>query len=153
MSLKEKLKQELETSQKRQVDWEKRKSDWLKSVEELQELIVGWFSDYQSEGLVSFSYTDKTHSEEYIGEYKVRVLHLNFANGREVVVEPMGTLIIGAWARFDFYLRGYNSNKYYILRFRNEDKFSWNIIDSEKKKGQQPLTKEYLEKVIGEWLS
>ncbi len=153
MSLKERLKQELKTSKESPVDWEKRKRDWLESVEELYRLVTSWFSDYKSEGLVNFSYSEKTHSEEYIGEYTVKVLHLNFANGKEIVIEPMGTLIIGAWARFDFFLRGYNSNKYYILRFKDEDNFSWHIVDAEKKKGQHPLSKEYLEKVIDGWMS
>ncbi|MEM7107894.1 MAG: hypothetical protein AAF519_06685 [Bacteroidota bacterium] len=154
MGLKERLKRELKTDHKSDVNWEKRKNDWLNSIETLYGRITGWFSDYESEGLVSFDYSEKTHSEDYIGEYSTKKLHLRFTNGKEVVVEPMGTLIIGAWGRFDFYLRGYNSHKYYILIFKDDDQSPrWSIVNAETKKEQQPLSKRYLEKVIDTWFS
>ncbi|MBK8584934.1 MAG: hypothetical protein IPN88_05715 [Bacteroidetes bacterium] len=70
----------------------------------------------------------KENTEEYIGNYKVNILHLCFTTGKEIVIEPIGTLIIGAWARFDVYARGYNSGKYFILRYKEESgEFTWHI--------------------------
>jgi hypothetical protein len=154
MSLKDKLKQELQEKQKSQVDWNKRRNEWLESVNELNTLITGWFADYQTEGLLEFKTTEKNNREEYIGQYTVNVLHLLFANGREIIIEPMGTLIIGAWGRYDIYVRGYNSGKYYILRHKDEnEQFTWNIVNAQTKRDVKPLSKESLEEIIEKWLS
>lgn len=154
MSLKEKLKQDIGAKKNAQIDWGKRKDEWLASVNELNQLITGWFSDYETEGLVEFKLTEESKSEEYLGAYTVNVLSLCFANGQEIIVEPIGTLIIGAWARFDFYVRGYNSGKYYILRDKSEEgQFSWRIVNAQTKSDSAPLTKKRLEEIIEQWLS
>ncbi|MBK8586393.1 MAG: hypothetical protein IPN88_13585 [Bacteroidetes bacterium] len=105
MNLKDKLKKEIQSSENSKVDWEKRKSEWINSVNELNEMIIEWFSDYKAEGLLDFKFSEKENTEEYIGNYKVNILHLCFTTGKEIVIEPIGTLIIGAWARFDVYAR------------------------------------------------
>jgi len=120
----------------------------------LDKLVTGWFSDYKTEGLLDFKRADKSITEEYIGEYTVKVLSLCFENGKEIIIEPMGTLIIGAWGRFDIYARGYNSGKYYILRYKSEEgQFSWHIVNAQTKRDTKPLTKESIEEIIEKWLS
>ena len=154
MSLKDKLKQEMQSKEKSKTDWTKRKKEWIASVNELNELVMNWFADYKTEGLVDFKLSEKSNSEEYIGAYKVNILHLCFANGKEIIIEPMGTLIIGAWGRFDVYARGYNSGKYYILRYINDKgQFSWHIVNAQTKRDIKLLTKENLEEIIEKWLS
>ena len=154
MALKEKLKQDLESRDKSQVDWDKRKQEWISSVNELNSQIKTWFSDYEAEGLVKFKLTQKQKTEEYIGQYKVNVLHMLFANDKEIIIEPMGTLIIGAWGRLDVYFRGYNSEKQYILRSREDNgNFSWQIVNAQNKREIRPLTKEALEELIEKWFS
>lgn len=154
MSLKDKLKKDLRSKKQSEIDWDKRKSDWINSVNELNQQIQDWFSDFKDEGLLEFKLNEKSNSEEYIGLYKVNELHLCFANGKEVVIEPMGTLIIGAWARFDVYARGYNSGKYYILRYKDEEgNYTWNIVNPDNRKNVEPLTKEVLEQIFDKWLS
>ena len=102
MNLKDKIKQDIVLQEQSKVDWKRRKVEWLESIDILFNLIKGWFNDYEKESLVKFSYSDKSMSEEYIGSYKTNVLHVNFANGKEIIIEPAGTLIIGAWGRCDF---------------------------------------------------
>ncbi len=154
MGLKDKLKQEIQDKEKSKIDWTKRKKEWVASVNELNKLITNWFTDYKTEGLVDFKLSEKSNAEEYIGKYKVNILHLCFANGKEIIIEPMGTLIIGAWGRFDVYARGYNSGKYYILRYKNDEgKFSWHIVNAQTKRDIKLLTKENLEEIIEKWLS
>lgn len=153
MNLKDRLKQEIRSQEKSQIDWTKRKYDWIASVDELYGLVTNMFNDYKTEGLLEFKWTEKQISEEYIGSYAVKILHLVFANGREIIVEPMGTLIIGAWGRFDFYARGYNSGKYYILCYKSDQgKFSWEVVNAQTKSDNGPLTKESLEQIIEKWL-
>ena len=90
MSLKDKLKKEIESAENSKVDWEKRRSEWLDSVKELHDLIMDWFNDYKTEGLVEFKFSQKENHEEYIGNYSVNILHLCFSTGKEIVVEPIG---------------------------------------------------------------
>ncbi len=154
MGLKEKLKQNIKSMENSQIDWSKRKDEWVNSVNELNELITNWFSDYKTDGLVKFEYSTKSNAEEYIGSYDVQMLHLCFPKDREIIIEPMGTLIIGAWGRFDMYARGYNSDKYYILLYKSETgDFSWNIVNAQTKKDSEVLNKEGLERIFDGWLS
>ena len=154
MNLKDKLKQEIKSNEEKKINWAKRKKDWIDSVKALDKLIIGWFDDYKKEGLLEFKVTTKQHREEYIGEYSVDILHLCFKNGKEIIIEPMGTLIIGAWGRLDIYVRGYNSGKYYILRNKDDQGvFSWQIVDALTKRDITLLTKISLEKIIEKWLS
>jgi len=153
IGLKEKLKRELKSDEQSHVDWVKRKNDWIASVDELNTQIQDWFGDFKEEGLVEFELTRKSNTEEYIGSYEVNVLHLNFTNGREVIVEPMGTLIIGAWARFDIFMRGYNSGRYYILRDKDKNgNFSWSIANPDHIRDIKPLNKVILEEIFDKWL-
>jgi hypothetical protein len=152
--LKDKLRNEIKSQENLQVDWEKRKEDWITKTNELNSIITDWFSDYKDEGLLDFKFSKKSNLEEFIGTYNVKVLHLCFANGKEIIVEPIGTLIIGAWGRFDLYARGYNSGKYYILLYKSDDgQFSWQIVNAQSKRNIKPLTKENLEEIIEKWLS
>ena len=154
MSLKDKLKKEIESAENSKVDWEKRRSEWVDSVKELDDLIMDWFSDYKTEGLLDFKFSQKENREEYIGNYTVNILHLCFSTGKEIVVEPIGALIIGAWARFDVYAKGYNSAKYLILRYKSDSgEFSWHISNPQNRRDVQPLTKEVLESIFEKWLS
>jgi hypothetical protein len=153
MSLKEKLKLDVRSKEKSQIDWTKRKEEWIASVNQLNEQIMSWFADYKLEGLVDFKVSEKSSHEEFIGTYKVNMLHLCFSNGIEIIIEPMGTFIIGAWARFDVYARGYNSAKYYILRYKSDEgQFSWHLANVQAKRDSKPLTKENLEEIIEKWL-
>ncbi len=154
MSLKEKLKQDIQLKDKAQVNWVKRKAEWIASVNDLNTMLMNWFNDYKVEGLLDFKLSKKNNSEEFIGSYIVNSLHLCFANGTEIIVEPMGTLIVGAWGRFDVYPRGYNSGKYFILLYKNEEgQFSWQIVDAQTKRDSKPFTKESLEEIFEKWLS
>ena len=154
MSLKEKLKQNIEFQEKDKQTWNIRRQEWLEAIDELNLLIITWFNDYKKEGLIDFTTSQKLNSEEFIGAYEVTVLHLIFSNQKEIIIEPKGTLIIGAWGRFDMYLRGFNSDRYYILRFKDESgSFSWNIRNPADKKSIIPLTKDNLEKIFEQWLS
>ncbi|HQW23328.1 MAG TPA: hypothetical protein PLI47_08505 [Bacteroidia bacterium] len=154
MNLKDKLKKEIQSNENSKVDWEKRKSEWINSVNELNEMIIEWFSDYKAEGLLDFKFSEKENTEEYIGNYKVNILHLCFTTGKEIVIEPIGTLIIGAWARFDVYARGYNSGKYFILRYKEESgEFTWHISNPQNRRDVQVLSKEVLESIFEKWLS
>lgn len=153
MALRDKL-QKIQPNNKSQIDWEKRKADWISSVDELNNKIKGWFNDYEKDNLLKFEITAKNIVEEFIGSYQVNELHLIFADNKDIVIEPMGTLIIGAWARFDIFVRGYNSEKYYILCYKDDFGIStWKIVNAQNKIDIVPLTKDRLEQIFEKWLS
>jgi len=153
MNLKDKLKQDIKSKKNSHIDWKIRMDERVGSVDQLDNLVTEWFSDYKTEGLLDFKRADKSITEEYNGEYTVKVLSLCFANGKEIIIEPMGTLIIGAWGRFDIYARGYNSGKYHILRYKSEEgQFSWHIVNAQTKRDIKPLTKESIEEIIEKWM-
>ncbi|MDZ7898450.1 MAG: hypothetical protein U5N85_10560 [Arcicella sp.] len=153
MALRDKL-QKIQPNDKSQIDWGKRRTDWISSVDELNNKIKEWFDDYANDNLLKFEITTKNIIEEFIGSYEVNELHLIFADNKEVVIEPMGTLIIGAWARFDIFVRGYNSEKYYILCYKDDsDKYTWKIVNAQNKIDAAPLTKRKLEQIFEKWLS
>jgi hypothetical protein len=60
MSLKEKLKLDVRSKEKSQIDWAKRKEEWIASVNQLNELIMNGFADYKLEGLVDFKFSEKS---------------------------------------------------------------------------------------------
>lgn len=153
MALRDKL-QKIQPNDKSQIDWEKRKADWISSVGELNNIIKEWFNDYENDNLLKFEITTKNIVEEFVGSYQVDELHLIFADNKDVVIEPMGTLIIGAWARFDIFVRGYNSEKYYILCYKDDfGKSTWKIVNAQNKMDIVPLTKDRLEQIFEKWLS
>jgi len=154
MSLKDKIKKEVELQEKEKVDWAEVKREWLDSIDSLYELLRNWFSDYEREKLLAFNISEKHLNEEYIGSYNAKLLHINFANGKEIIVEPVGRLIIGAVGRFDIYAKGFKTDKFYIIRYRDDDSvFSWHIVNRTQGRIVSPLTKEILEKTFEEWLS
>ena len=153
MALRDKL-QKIQPNDESQIDWDKRKKDWISSVDQLNNMIKSWFNDYEKDNLLKFEITTKNIIEEFVGSYEVNELHLIFADNKDVVIEPMGTLIIGAWARFDVFIRGYNSEKYYILCYKDDSGNStWKIVNAQNKIDIVPLTKERLEQIFEKWLS
>lgn len=155
MTLKERLKNDLRARSSSTIDWDKRREEWIASMNDFKSMILDWFEDYQKEGLVTFSFSKKAISEEFVGLYDAEILQLQFSNGKEIVLEPMGSLVIGASGRYDLFMRGFNSDKYYILKQRDDDDtdYSWFVVSAKNVTDNQKLSKESLEQIIEKWLS
>lgn len=155
MTLKERLKNDLRARSSSTIDWDKRREEWIASMNDFKSMILDWFEDYQKEGLVTFSFSKKAISEEFVGLYDAEILQLQFSNGKEIVLEPMGSLVIGASGRYDLFMRGFNSDKYYILKQRDDDDtdYSWFVVSAKNVTDSQKLSKESLEQIIEKWLS
>ncbi|MCM8510904.1 hypothetical protein J0904_02220 [Acinetobacter bereziniae] len=82
------------------IDWGKEKQDWLNFINIFYDQVKYWLEDYNSKGLVKYSYTNKNITEENIGSYEVKKLDLKLAGSR-VTFDPIGTLLIGAKGRID----------------------------------------------------
>lgn len=82
------------------IDWGKEKQDWLNFINIFYDQVKSWLEDYNSKGLVKYSYTNKNITEDNIGSYEVKKLDLILAGSR-VTFDPIGTLLIGAKGRID----------------------------------------------------
>ena len=82
------------------VDWNKTRDEWLNHIEHFYQMIKDWMKDYVKEGKVTIETRAMTLNEQPIGPYKTHKLVLKIAN-QEVVLSPVGTLLIGAAGRID----------------------------------------------------
>ena len=83
-----------------EIDWQARKSNWLKNIADLYAIIRKWLEPLERDGVVRFLTTNITLQEEQIGAYDVEVLTILIGK-QKVSFYPKGTMIIGADGRID----------------------------------------------------
>jgi hypothetical protein len=153
MGLKEKLEKIGETENKKDIDWEAVKTQWVNRVDELYKKISKWFSDLEKEGYVKIKYPREEIYDEYLGNYYIKAMEIKFANNETIVFEPISKNIMGADGRIDVYVRGLKVDKQMLLLFENGNgKYKWEIWPSKHGKNKKPLTKKNLETLFEEWV-
>ncbi|MDM8550382.1 hypothetical protein QUF72_09900 [Desulfobacterales bacterium HSG2] len=152
MSLKEKL-QKLKENRTHETDWEARKNEWIRATDELYGKIRTWFADLEGEYL-TFSFHKKNIEEESVGTYEINRLEIIFDDDDNAVIfDPVGTNIVSAYGRIDFYLRGCKADKCMIVRFREDDgSYQWEILKGGNGKRRTKLEKDVLEKIMEAWI-
>ena len=83
----------------KEINWTKKKEDWLAKLNKLYTDIESWLNDLEQD-VVSIKYIDKEINEDHIGIYTARKMILRIAD-EQVVLDPVGTLLIGAAGRVD----------------------------------------------------
>ena len=83
----------------KEINWLKKRDDCLAKLNELYADIESWLKNLEKD-VVSVNYVDKEINEEYIGIYNARKMILRIAD-EQVVLDPVGTLLIGAAGRVD----------------------------------------------------
>lgn len=152
MSLRDKLKRIKNEDGPVNVDWQARKVLWLKQLSELYTQIQSWLEEYKREGYLEFSATTTLITEDQIGQYSAPILKISIGN-RTLIFEPIGTLIIGAQGRVDFYISGYQMNKNFLLLRKDESgQFEWLIADPKNIRKAKKLDKITIENVIDSWI-
>jgi len=153
MGLKDKLKKIGETENKKDIDWEAVKTQWVNRVDQLYKKISKWFSDLEKEGYVKMKYPQEEIYEENLGNYYIKGMEIKFANNETIVFEPISKNIMGADGRIDVYVRGLKVNKQMLLLFESGNgKYKWEIWTSKHEKNKKPLTKKNLETLFEEWV-
>ena len=79
---------------------EKKKADWLKSIESLYNQIQKYLAGAIKEGSVKLTYKPKRIAEDYLGDYKVDEMLLQVGSER-AVFSPKGLNVVGATGRID----------------------------------------------------
>ncbi|MEK7433479.1 MAG: hypothetical protein AABZ74_10130 [Cyanobacteriota bacterium] len=153
MSLKEKLIKLRDNNVDNNTDWEKTKKTWLNDLDTIYSSIKSWFSDLEKEKLLTYSEETKTIQEEHIGTYDVNILKIH-TEINSIIFEPIGTLLIGAWGRIDFYSNNNPQDKMMLLKTKsqNTDDFVWEIRSKKDRFKGIEFTQKNLENVIEKWL-
>jgi len=94
------------------IDWNKRKNEWLIHLNSLYSDIVLWLEDYQGNGDILFNYEPIELNEEHIGIYECKRMKVRITS-EEILLEPVGTLLIGAKGRVD--VKGKNGTVKLVL--------------------------------------
>jgi hypothetical protein len=101
----ESRRKEQPKSLEKQVDWNARKAKWLNSIENLYKIV----DDIIVKNLKDAGYNIVTKKEEsrifedYIGAYSVSNYSIK-TDQFEILLNPMGTIIIGAYGRVNMVL-------------------------------------------------
>jgi hypothetical protein len=109
---------------------QRRKSEWLRSLEKLFSKIEEWLSEPVSQDLIKLGRETVALDEYKLGTYNAPRLVLQVGH-ETVYVEPVGSIIIGAKGRVDV-KRGGTSFK---LILTHEDK--WGILEPDRTVAEQ----------------
>lgn len=82
------------------VDWDKQRDEWLARLNALYARVESLLDKYLSSGQIQFKYKIVELTEEYIGSYSATQMTL-WIGRKEVLLVPIGTLLIGAKGRVD----------------------------------------------------
>lgn len=82
------------------IDWDTQKDEWLNHLAQFYKRVEDFLQKYVTSGDISLKYQEKTINEDPIGSYPVKELHIRIKN-KGVVLDPIGTNIIGAKGRVD----------------------------------------------------
>lgn len=105
-------------SQKQQAEqhWEKRREEWLSHVQVFFNQVQEFLHDYVSKGQIEIVFNTMKINEEYLGEYEVQEASI-FIGKNQIVLKPIGTLVIGASGRID--MKGACGTVKFVLTDKN----------------------------------
>lgn len=121
-----------------QIDWGKRREEWLEYLGEFYGQVEEFLREYVASGDVSKEYQEKYINEEMVGRYPAQSLHLR-VRGRDVILDPVGTNLIGARGRVD--MTGPAGTVRFVL-------IGWDVI----RVGTRPGTGAEVETKMPEWV-
>ncbi|GEM_PF-299237 len=111
-------KQDLKKRNEEQIDWNERKKDWFRHIDEFYLMVQDFMREYLNQGKVSIHFSSLTLNEEYIGSYETKKLHLMTGN-QEVIFSPVGTRMIGSGGRID--MEGRAGKVRFVLVDKNKE--------------------------------
>jgi hypothetical protein len=148
MSLEEKAKKLAEAEKQRaNVDWNAERDWWLGALDSLYRDIKGWLAPLEQKGLVVIKTTPVRLSEENIGAYAANALVLEFGP-QGIVLEPKGTLIIGARGRVDLFRRGARGEPLMLILSGSKDAPRWEIWLTRDPRQRKPMDQPSFEDVL-----
>ena len=148
MSLMEKARKLAEAKkQGEQVDWDAERHWWLHALEALYQQIEAWLAPLREQGLVSLATIPVQLTEENIGTYTANELVLEFGP-QAVVLEPQGTLVIGARGRVDVFRRGSRLDPIMLILSGSKEEPHWTIWLSRDPRQRKPMSQPSFEETL-----
>ncbi len=120
------------------VDWKKERDDWLAYLDSLYKEITTLLGEYIQSDQVLVRYHDVLLNEEGIGQYKARRLIIKIG-GKEIVLEPIGTLLVGTKGRVD--VTGPAGKTRFMLVDKDAIRPSFRVATTSSQKGPQWIWK------------
>jgi hypothetical protein len=82
------------------MDWDNERKEWLDYLDKLYKKVESLLDKYVSSGQIQLEYRPIELNEENIGSYAAKEMVLKIGR-QSVVLEPIGTLLIGSKGRVD----------------------------------------------------
>lgn len=124
-------------------DWEKEKQEWISAVDNLYDSITKWLAPFTSgtDSQIKISLEEKIAKEEEYGSYVIKKMSI-VIKGQQVVLDPIGTMLIGAKGRVD--MEGsYGKIRFLLVdKTLKEPRITVRIIDSLHKALEEQKPKE-----------
>lgn len=98
--LKEFLEKQKHPPKEAEVNWELHKSNWIEHVNRLYNDIDNWLKDFITNRMLEIKKERIEIVEEEIGKYSIDKYIIIFPD-YQIALEPLGTMIIGAWGRIE----------------------------------------------------
>jgi hypothetical protein len=95
-----------------QIDWNIQKEEWLGFLQSFYVSVEKWLKPYVDQDKLQFNYVNINLTEENIGTYDVKSMHILFSE-QLIKLEPIGTLLIGTKGRID--MEGARGSVQFIL--------------------------------------
>lgn len=90
----------LKEKERKEIDWNQRRDEWLRYLEELYTTVQGFLNGYKDYGAIEVSKEKIELSEQYIGNYTTDILVIKIGV-ESIKLVPVGTLLIGSKGRVD----------------------------------------------------
>jgi hypothetical protein len=99
------LKTKQDEVNQQKLNGKRRVETWLDALNTFHQEVKEWLKQATKEGLLSITLDSVMLDEERLGSYAAPRLHIHIG-GEEVILEPIGTVIIGAQGRVDMLANG-----------------------------------------------
>ncbi len=94
------LREKQKKAKRQEIDWDKRKTEWIHQLWELFSSIEQWLSPLVKENLANISRAEFSITEEFMGTYESPSITIQFPDN-PIQLRPVGRNIIGARGRVD----------------------------------------------------
>ena len=98
--VKRRLDQAKANESSKDTDWQKKRDDWIRSLEDLYSTMEHFLKKYTEAGQIQIIRDKVQLSEDYLGSYEVERLTFRIGNDK-IIAKPIGRLMIGAAGRVD----------------------------------------------------
>ena len=148
MSLLEKARKLAEAEKEREpVDWNAERDWWLAALGDFYQQAEAWLAPLREQGLVSFKKIPVQLSEENIGTYAADELVLEFGL-QAIVLEPKGTLVVGARGRVNVFRRGSRAEQVMLILSGSKQEPRWDIWPTRNPRQRKPREQSSFEEVL-----